>query len=431
MEQTTTIASTPTLFVPEQSQQMGVTVVDRCRACGEKIEPFMSLGRQPAAQVLVDPEKRRDQFTYELKPAVCYSCCLLQLVEVPAPEFLFCESYPYFTGTSQAMSEHFRQWAERLISKFSDRQDPFVVEIGSNDGTLLQNMARAGVRHLGVEPAASVAKVAQEKGVTVLETFFNARTATQIRAQQGPADAIVAANVIAHIPAINEVAGGVSILLKDDGIFTFEAIYLGDLVRNTMLDQLYDEHVFTFSVQSVYQVFGRFGLELIDVEHQETHGGSMRYTLAHKGRHPVQKSVEKAIEQEHEMGLYDPRTYEEFAGRARRIRDRFVNLLRDLRAQGKRIAGYGATAKSTTILNYCGIDSQLVDYITDNTPAKQGKLTSGSHIIVRSPAYFAEDRPDYTVLLAWNHQCEIEKKESAYREAGGKWIVYVPEVAVI
>jgi methylation protein EvaC len=131
------------------------------------------------------------------------------------------------------------------------------------------------------------------------------------------------------------------------------------------------------------------------------------------------------------MGLYDPRTYEEFAGRARRIRDRFVNLLRDLRAQGKRIAGYGATAKSTTILNYCGIDSQLVDYITDNTPAKQGKLTSGSHIIVRSPAYFAEDRPDYTVLLAWNHQCEIEKKESAYREAGGKWIVYVPEVAVI
>jgi len=297
MEQTTTIASTGALFVPEQSQRMGVTVVDRCRACGEKIEAFMSLGHQPAAQVLVDPEERRDLFTYELKPAVCYSCCLLQLVEVPAPEFLFCGSYPYFTGTSQAMSEHFRQWADRLLGQLTGRPDPVVVEIGSNDGTFLQNIAGQGVRHLGVEPAASVAQVAREKGVSVLETFFNARTATQIRARQGPADAIVAANVIAHIPAINEVAGGVSILLKDDGIFTFEAIYLGDLVRNTILDQLYDEHVFTFSVQSVYQVFGRFGLELIDVEHQETHGGSMRYTLSHKGRYPVQKSVEKALEE--------------------------------------------------------------------------------------------------------------------------------------
>jgi methylation protein EvaC len=329
------------------------------------------------------------------------------------------------------MSEHFRQWAERLSAEFRDGQDPFVVEIGSNDGTFLHNMKRLGVRHLGVEPAASVVRVAREKGVNVLETFFNARTATQIRAQHGPADVIVAANVIAHIPAINEAAGGISILLSDGGIFTFEAIYLGDLVRNTVLDQLYDEHVFTFSVQSVHQVFGRFGLELIDVEHQETHGGSIRYTLAHKGRHTVRKSVEKALEEEHAMRLYDPRTYEEFANRASFIRDRFVSLLRGLRAQGKRIAGYGATAKSTTILNYCGIDSQLLDYIADNTPAKEGKATSGSHIIVRSPAYFAGDKPDYTVLLAWNHRQEIEQKEAAYREAGGKWIVYVPEVAVI
>jgi methylation protein EvaC len=438
MEQITTIASTPTLLVPElvpdvpeQKRRMGVTVVDRCRACGEKIEAFMSLGQQPAAQVLVDPEERRDRFTYELKPAVCYSCCLLQLVEVPAPEFLFCDSYPYFTGTSRAMSEHFRQWAERLLCQFQDGQDPFVIEIGSNDGTFLQNLVSRGVRHLGVEPAASVAKVARDKGVSVLETFFNARTATHIRAQYGPADAIVAANVIAHIPAVNEVAGGVSILLDNDGIFTFEAIYLGDLVRNTVLDQLYDEHVFTFSVQSVCHVFGRFGLELIDVEHQETHGGSMRYTLAHKGRQTVRQSVEKALAEEHAMNLCHPRTYEQFAARAWSIRDRFVNLLRGLRAQGHRIAGYGATAKSTTILNYCGIDSQLLDYIADNTPAKQGKVTSGSHILVRSPAYFQENRPDYTVLLAWNHRSEIETNEAAYRQAGGKWIVYVPEVAVI
>jgi C-methyltransferase-like protein/methyltransferase family protein/putative zinc binding protein len=433
MEQhTTTLAGSRELKIPEQKQRMGVTVVDRCRACGDNIQAFMSLGRQPAAQVLVDPTEQRDQFTYELKPAVCYSCCLLQLIEVPAPEFLFCGTYPYFTGTSRAMAEHFRDWADALLQReLAIVSDPFVVEIGSNDGTFLLNMARAGVRHLGVEPAASVAQVARERGVSVLETFFNARTATQIRAKHGPADVISAANVIAHIPAINDVAGGISVLLNDDGIFTFEAIYLGDLVRNTLLDQLYDEHVFTFSVQSVYQVFSRFGLELIDVEHQETHGGSIRYTLAHKGRRPVSKSVEKAIEEEHALGLYDPRTYEQFASRARRIRDRFLNLLRDLRAKGKRIAGYGATAKSTTILNYCGIDSRLVDYIADSTPMKQGKLTSGTHIMVRSPAYFAEDKPDYTVLLAWNHRNEIESKEAEYRQAGGKWIVYVPEVAVI
>jgi methylation protein EvaC len=431
MEQTTTIASTPTLFVPEQSQRMDVTVVDRCRACGGKIEPFMSLGRQPAAQVLLDPLENRDRFTYELKPAVCHACCLLQLVEVPAPEFLFHNSYPYFTGTSQYMTNHFRQWAERLIAGLPREADPFIVEIGSNDGTFLSNMVRCCVRHLGVEPAASVACEAREKGVSVLETFFNAGTAARIRAQHGPADVIAAANVIAHIPAINEVAGGISLLLNDDGIFTFEAIYLGDLVRDTMLDQIYDEHVFTFSVRSVREVFGRFGLELIDVEHQETHGGSMRYTLAHRERRAVQPSVGKAIEEERAMGLYDPATYVQFANRARSIRDRFVTLLHDLRAQGKRIAGYGATAKSTTILNYCGIDSQLVDYIADSTPMKQGKLTSGSHILVRSPAYFAQDKPDYTVLLAWNHRREIEGKEAAYRENGGKWIIYVPEVAVV
>lgn len=425
------ITELATLRMPEQLRRMGVTSVDHCRACGQAIDAFMSLGQQPAAQVMINAEDERDRFTYELKPAVCYSCCLLQLIEVPAPEFLFSDLYPYFTGTSRAMSEHFRQWALDLLDQLNGKPDPSVVEIGSNDGTFLTNVAQAGVRHLGVEPSASVAAVARQKGVDVLQAFFTTFTAAQILAQQGPADVIVAANVIAHIPGINELAQGVSILLAEDGIFTFEAIYLGDLVRNTLLDQLYDEHVFTFSVQAVYLVFGRFGLELIDVRHQDTHGGSMRYVLAHRGRREVLPSVQKAKDDELALGLCDARTYENFASQTRVICDQLVALLRDLRSQGKRIAGYGATAKSTTILNYCGIDSNLIDYIVDSTPLKQGKLTSGSHIIVRSPAYFAEDKPDYTVLLAWNHWHEIDQKEASYRAAGGKWILYVPRLMVV
>jgi methylation protein EvaC len=417
---------------PHASSQSGeVMTATRCRVCEHPIEPFMSFGRQPIAQVVVNPEESRAHFTYELKPAFCASCGLFQLVDVPRPEMLFNDTYPFFTGTSQLMANHFRGWAEELLERVRGVPDPFIVEIGSNDGTLLSTIAQRRVRHLGVEPAKSVSEVARQRGVTTLEAFFGKETAQRIREEQGPADIIVAANVVAHISSVAAVADGVAALLKEDGIFTFEAVSLADVIRNTEFDQLYDEHVFTFSVRAVRNLFARVGLELIDVTREATHGGSLRYMLTRKGRMPVADTVAAALEEERHLGLDDMKTYQAFARRCGEIRDGLKEMLEELNRKGHPVVGYGATAKSTTVLNYCRVDSRLVEFIVDNTPMKQGKLTPGTHIPIRPPKCFAERNHDHTLLLAWNHRSEIERKESAYRQRGGKWILYIPSVAVV
>jgi len=416
---------------PSSIPSPAVTTATRCRVCEHPIEPFMSFGQQPIAQVVVNPEESRAHFTYELKPALCASCGLFQLVDVPRPEILFNDTYPFFTGTSQLMTSHFRGWAEELLARVRGVRDPFIVEIGSNDGTLLSAVAERRVRHLGIEPAKSVAEAARQKGVTTLEAFFGQETAQRIRREQGPADIIVAANVIAHISSVADVAAGIATLLKDDGVFTFEAVSLADVIRNTEFDQLYDEHVFTFSVRAVCNLFQRVGLELVDVTREATHGGSLRYVLTRQGRLPVADTVAAALEEERHLGLEDAKTYQAFAQRCAEIRDGLRELLEKLHKQGHPVIGYGATAKSTTVLNYCGVDSRLVEFIADNTPMKQGKLTPGSHIPIRPPQAFAERNHEYTLLLAWNHRAEIERKEAAYRQRGGKWILYIPTVAVV
>jgi methylation protein EvaC len=414
-----------------EKASMNDATLSKCRVCGSPIEAFMSFGQQPIAQVLVSPEESRDHFTYELKPAVCMSCGLFQLVEVPPPGVLFNADYPFFTSTSQVMTNHFQQWAEELVKRVRPVKDPFIVEIGSNDGTFLANVARRGVRHLGVEPARSVADAARKKGVATLDAFFGSETADRIRRDQGQADIVVAANVIAHITTVADVAAGIATLLKDDGIFTFEAVSLADVIRNTEFDQLYDEHVFTFSAHAVAKLFARVGLELVDVAHQSAHGGSLRYVLARTGRLPVDPSVSRALRDERELGLEDMRVYKAFAKRCASIRDDLKQLLQDLHKKGKPVVGYGATAKSTTVLNYCGVDSELIEFIVDNTPVKQGKLTPGTRIPIRPPACFAERNHEFTLLLAWNHRSEIERKEASYRERGGKWIVYIPTVDIV
>jgi methylation protein EvaC len=401
-----------------------------CKACGNLIEPFMSFGRQPPAASLRSPDDTAPEYLFDLQPAFCPTCHLFQIVEQPAPEVMFHAAYPYFTGTSRVMADHFRGLADSLRSRWlAEVADPFVVEIGSNDGTLLSNFAAAGIRHLGIEPSASVAEAARARGCTVQETFFGTETARQVRAKHGAADVIVGANVIAHIPAINEIGAGVAALLKDTGVFVFEVVYLGDVIRNIAFDQIYDEHVFTYSAGAVQTVFGRHGLELIDVTHLPTiHGGSMRYTLAPRGSRPVGAAVDACIADETAQGLSQPATYAAFRANCEGIRADLRALLGQLKGKGARIAGYGATGKSATLLNYCGITSQDLEFIQDSTPIKQGKLTPGTHIPIRSPAYFAENMPDYALLLAWNHRTEIEAKEQVFRARGGKWILYVPRV---
>jgi methylation protein EvaC len=306
-----------------------------------------------------------------------------------------------------------------------------VVELGSNDGIMLRHFKAAKIRHLGIEPSKNVADVARSQGINTLSEFFNPALAERIIAEHGHADAVACANVMCHIPDINGVASGMARLLKPDGVLMFEDPYLGDMIAKTSYDQIYDEHVFIFSATSISNAFRRHGLELIDVLPQPTHGGSMRYVLAPRGSHPISPNVPALIEKEKSLGLHQAKTCEQFKRNCEKSREELVGLLKKLKSEGGRVVGYGATSKSTTVLNYCGIGPDLIEFISDTTPIKQGKLTPGSHIPVKPYESFSENPPGYALLFAWNHANEIFAKEENFRANGGKWITFVPRVGLI
>ena len=403
-----------------------------CRSCGTQTKPFMSLGSQPLANALVNPDDYSSpEKWYELSPAICSNCYLFQLVEQPDSETMFTEQYPFFTSSSRNMSAHFEDFGSLLIAERPNiKTKGFVVEIGSNDGTFLKPFADAGITHLGVEPSSNVGAIARERGINTKVAFFGYETASEIHAKYGSANLIIAANVIGHIADINDLGRGVANLLAEDGHFVFEAVYLGDVIKNTAFDQLYDEHVFTFSATSVRNAFAKHKLELIDIEHQVVHGGSMRFFLAHRGKYPVRPSVAQLLKNEHRDGLNSEETYEKFRCRTETIRKNLIAQITTLNSNGQFVVGYGATAKSSTVLNYCDLGSNHIAWIQDSTREKQGKLTPGTHIPIVSPKVFQESSPDFAVLFAWNHQIEIEKKEQKWRANGGKWITYIPRVAI-
>jgi methylation protein EvaC len=357
---------------------------------------------------------------------------MFQLIEQPAPEQMFHEQYAFYSSTSRFMEKHFGEFAQQVMqSGYLAKSDTFVVELGCNDGIMLKNFAKAGIRHLGIEPSRNVAEVANANGVRTLSEFFAEGVAEKIVREEGQADAFLAANVMCHIPDIQGVVKGIRTLLKPTGVVMFEDPYLGDVIEKTSYDQVYDEHVFLFSAHSIQYLFRLHGMELIDVLPQKTHGGSMRYVLAHAGAYPVSGAVTQLLQKEQALGLHRLATFETFRKNVEQSRSDLVNLLRKLKSQGKRIAGYGATSKSTTILNYCGIGPDLIEYISDTTPIKQGKFTPGMHIPVKPYEAFQANPPDYAVLFAWNHAEEIMAKEKAFMEAGGRWIVHVPKVQVL
>ncbi len=403
----------------------------KCRVCGAPIQPFMSFGRMPIANGFLLPAQIPDEYFFELAPCVCGTCHMFQLFRQPEPEKMFHQNYAFFSSTSRHMQAHFAAFANAVIEvHLNDRSNPFVVEIGSNDGIMLRTFRDRGMRHLGIEPSRNVAAVAIAGGIRTVTEFFNTETARAVVAVDGQADSILAANVIAHIADLPSVAEGIAILLKPDGVFIFENAYLGAVIENTAYDQIYDEHVFTFCAMSVSNAFGRHGLELIDVQPQPTHGGSMRYVLAHKGARRTSASVSNLLAQERSQGLDKVETYEMFRLRCEESRAELRALLQTLSKQNTKVVGYGATAKSTTVLNYCGLTSNQIAWISDNTPVKQGKLSPGAHIPIRPRDAFVDERPDYAVLFAWNHSAEIREAEREFSAAGGCWITYVPQVAV-
>ena len=403
-----------------------------CRVCNSEIEPFMTFGKMPIANGFLTADQISSEYFFELAPAFCSECGMVQLIDQPAAERMFHENYAFFSSTSKYMQTHFQAFADYVItSRLSGKKDPFVVELGSNDGIMLRNFKNVGIRHLGIEPSKNVADVARDQGIKTLSEFFNLELAKRLVKENGHAEVVLSANVMCHIPDINSIAEGIAHLLKDDGVLIFEDPYLGDVVSKISYDQIYDEHVFVFSATSVSAAFGRHGLELIDVLPQITHGGSMRYVLAPKGSHTASKNVKNILDKERAMGLDKKETYEKFKKDCEKSKKDLVELLQQLRKDGKRVVGYGATSKSTTVMNYCGIGPQHIEFISDTTPIKQGKLTPGVHIPVKAYEEFEKNYPDYSLLFAWNHAKEIFENEGAFSDYGGKWIMFVPKVEIV
>jgi SAM-dependent methyltransferase len=402
-----------------------------CRVCGGRVQEFLDLGRQPTANGFLLPEQAEGVFLFRLAVGACESCTMVQLVDEVPQEFRYHADYRYRASGSASHRQHFQRDAERFLRTELTGDDPFIVEIGCNDGVMLGTIAEAGVRHLGIEPSTTVAAIAASKGVRVLTKFFDEDTAAEVHDDHGPADVVFGANTICHIAHIGSVLRGLDKLLKPKGVFVFEEPYLGTLFDQMAFDQIYDEHVFYFSVTSVRRMASLFGFELVDAEHTPMHGGGIRYTLARVGARTPAPSVARLLADEQARNMTDPDTFARFGSDVTRIRRELLALLADIKADGKSVVGYGAAAKCTTVTNYCGIGTDLVPFVCDSTPAKQGHLVPGSNLPVRPPSAFTDPYPDYALLFAWNHAEEIMANETAFRASGGRWIRYIPEVHVV
>jgi SAM-dependent methyltransferase len=403
-----------------------------CRVSGEPLTQVLDFGNQPLGNGFLAPKECEDEYFFPMKIGYSEESMMLQLMVQPAPEKMFHDHYAFYSSTSSHMAKHFKEFSSQIIqSNYLVKDNPFVIELGCNDGIMLKNFAELDIRHLGIEPSLNVAQDANKQGVRTRSEFFSEALADSIVDEDGQADAFLAANVMCHIPDIVGVVRGIKKLLKPTGIVAFEDPYLGDIIEKTSYDQIYDEHVFLFSALSIQYLFGKEGMELIDVQPQNTHGGSMRYILSHKGAYPIKESVSKILAKERAQGLDRLSTFDEFRLRVEKSKSDLLSLLEKLKADGKKVVGYAATSKSTTILNYCGIGPDLIQYICDTTPIKQGKLSPGAHIPVLPYEEFKKNFPEYAVLFAWNHSAEIMAKEKEYVAAGGRWIVHVPKVRVI
>jgi methylation protein EvaC len=404
-----------------------------CLICEKPISTFLSFGKMPIANGFLTPDQYKDEHFFELKVGFCSDCQMVQLTELVDEQKMFHENYAFFSSTSSRMADHFKTLADEAKRRFlpSENKDPFVVEIGCNDGIMLRHFAVGGIRHLGIEPSLNVAKVANSKGIKTVSEFFTRELAERIVREQGQADLFMGANVMCHIPYMHSVMGGIKHLLKPKGVLIFEDPYLGEIVSKTSYDQIYDEHAFYFSVGSVSRMIARHGLEVFDVKPVHVHGGSMRYYIGHVGAHPISTNVGIQLSEEEKLGLHLPEPDLRFSENVHLSKKRLVEALRDLKMNGKRVVAYGATSKSTTVTNFCGITPELVEFISDTTPIKQGKFSPGTHIPVRPYEDFKKRYPDCALLFAWNHGEEIMAKEKSFRDSGGQFLVYVPEVKFI
>lgn len=400
-----------------------------CRVCGGRtFTKFLELGDQPLANAFLTAEQvkagKEDKFPLDVY--VCHGCWHAQLLDVVSKETLF-SHYLYFSTTTKTMPAHFASFAKEVADVHTKKGD-FVVEIGSNDGILLAAFDPRERRILGVEPATNVAEFARkERAIPTMNRFWTPETATEITRDLGKAKVIISNNVIGHIDDLAGVTKGVKILLEPDGTWIWEAPYLVDLIEKNEFDTVYHEHLAYFAVHPARAMLERGGLKLVDVKRFGIHGGTIRVYAKHEEA-PDEPSaeVQKLLALEKSMKLDTPEPYLALGERVKKLRTDLNQMLADLKAQGKRIAAYGAPAKGNTLLNYCGIGAQVLDYAQDTTPVKQGLYTPGMHVPVVHPAEFRKSPPDVALMLAWNYEREILEKEAEFRKRGGKFLIPIP-----
>jgi hypothetical protein len=404
--------------------------IDRCRSCdSQDLQEVLDLGVTPLANsLLTEKQLAEPEFTAPLALIICRSCSLLQITCTVPPEQLF-RNYVYFSSNSDTMLEHARELVTRTAQERNLDQSSFVVEIGSNDGYLLQNYLKLGLRPLGVEPALNIATVAREKGIDTVSEFFDRHLAEKLVASRGHADVIHAHNVLAHVPNVNSILQGIGLLLKDTGVAIIEAPYAVDMLDKVEFDTIYHEHIFYFTVTALRNLCARNSLVLLDVEQIQIHGGTLRLFIGKTGS--PSSVVQALLEQERMRQLDSELGYRDFAKRVATLKSELVNLILDLKRQGRSIAAYGAAAKGSTLLNYFGIGSDLLEFVVDRNPAKQGLYMPGVHLPIYAPVELLKRRPDYVLLLTWNFADEIIEQQSEYVRHGGRFIVPVPSPKII
>jgi hypothetical protein len=403
-----------------------------CILCGEEaVEGFLALGATALANKFVTREELSTKDSrFPLQVGFCHTCGHVQLMDVVPPQEMF-QDYLYVSSASDTLREHFRELAAIVFERLQLGADDLLVDIGCNDGTLLDCFRRLGVRTLGVDPAENLAALHQHSGIERVVSYFNSDTADQILRRWGPASALTITNTFPHIQDLQAFVDAVKLVLKPGGSLIIEAHYLADLLEQGAFDTVYHEHVSYWALGPMNYLFQKNGLQVVNAERLPIHHGQLRVTVQRTGEGEPLPAVAQLLEAEHRMGLHKFDAYTRFADRVNAIRASLLDTLQHLKAENKRVVAYGAPAKGNTLIEFLQLNTDMVEYIVDKSPLKQGRFSPGAHIPVVPPERLLQDQPDYVVLLAWNFRDEILEQQSEYRRRGGKFISPLPDVAII